>query len=76
MERKPRMGCSKGNPPYDVISEKEQNREVEAEKRYYGIDPIYLAAVGSKLNYYRLFIAKAISLLQKTECMDSLSHWR
>jgi Alw26I/Eco31I/Esp3I family type II restriction m6 adenine DNA methyltransferase len=55
-----------GNPPYDVISEKEQNRAVEFDKKYYLNHPVYSAAVGNKLNLYRLFISLSISLLRKT----------
>jgi len=54
-----------GNPPYDVISEKEQNREVESEKQYYQKNSIYSDSVGNKLNYYRLFISLSIQLLRK-----------
>jgi Alw26I/Eco31I/Esp3I family type II restriction m6 adenine DNA methyltransferase len=52
-----------GNPPYDVISEKEQEREVEAEKEFFTRNPLYYAAIGSKLNFYRLFTALSLGLL-------------
>ena len=52
-----------GNPPYDVISEREQEREVEAEKGFFTTNPLYHPATGSKLNFYRLFTAKFLSLL-------------
>ncbi len=54
-----------GNPPYDVISEKEQEREVEMEKTYFALSEAFAAAVGSKLNFYRLFVAAAVSVLRK-----------
>lgn len=54
-----------GNPPYDVISEKEQNRAVEFDKKYFLNYSIYSAAVGNKLNLYRLFISLSISLLRR-----------
>ena len=54
-----------GNPPYDVISEKEQEREVEAEKEFYTRNPLYYPAIGSKLNFYRLFTALSLGLLCK-----------
>ena len=53
-----------GNPPYDVISEKEQEREVELEKTYFTLSEVFGAAVGSKLNFYRLFVAAAVSALR------------
>ncbi len=54
-----------GNPPYDVISEKEQEREVAMEKTYFSLSEPFSAAVGSKLNLYRLFVAAAVSVLRK-----------
>jgi len=56
-----------GNPPYDVISAKEQNRleaEVEREKAYFAMHNHYLAASGGKMNYYRLFLVKTVDLLR------------
>ncbi len=53
-----------GNPPYDVVSEKEQQREVEADKSYFASSQVFVMAVGSKLNFYRLFIAIAVHLLR------------
>src|SRR5207245_3639095 len=52
-----------GNPPYDVISEKEQKREVQPEKTYFTATDVFESAVGNKLNFYRLFIAVAVNLL-------------
>jgi len=54
-----------GNPPYDVISEKEQKREVQLEKTYFTAADVFESAVGNKLNFYRLFIAVAINLLRQ-----------
>lgn len=56
-----------GNPPYDVISSKEQDRpedEVETEKAYYSAQPNLVAATSGKMNYYRLFLLKSINLLR------------
>jgi len=52
-----------GNPPYDVISEKEQEREVEAEKEFFTTNPLHSPAIGSKLNFYRLFTTLSLGLL-------------
>jgi len=54
-----------GNPPYDVISEKEQCRSVAAEKAFYESQPCLECAVGGKLNLYRLFGATAVRLLAR-----------
>jgi hypothetical protein len=52
-----------GNPPYDVISEREQAKEVEKEKSFYKSQGHLHPALGGKLNLYRLFMAQAMSLL-------------
>jgi Alw26I/Eco31I/Esp3I family type II restriction m6 adenine DNA methyltransferase len=54
-----------GNPPYDVISEKEQEREVEIEKEFLTTNSTYYPAIGSKLNFYRLFTALSLNLLRE-----------
>jgi Alw26I/Eco31I/Esp3I family type II restriction m6 adenine DNA methyltransferase len=51
-----------GNPPYDVIAEKEQGFEVEPEKYFYSNCAYLHPALGGKLNYYRLFGALSIWL--------------
>jgi hypothetical protein len=56
-----------GNPPYDVLSAREQNRdeeEVAREKGYYSQVPDLQVALGDKLNYYRLFVARAVALVR------------
>lgn len=58
-----------GNPPYDVIAEKEQGVEVEAEKKLYSDRGHLKPALGNKLNFYRLFGALALHL-----CRDGGSH--
>lgn len=54
-----------GNPPYDVISEKEQQRKVKEEKLFFNSSQVFEIAIGNKLNLYRLFIALAIHLLRR-----------
>lgn len=65
-QRLPNAGFSAvvGNPPYDVIAEKEQGAEVEPDKNFYGDCTHLVPALGKKLNYYRLFSALSISLNQ------------
>ncbi len=53
-----------GNPPYDVVSEKEQLRDVDFEKSYVTASSTFSAAIGNKLNLYRLFVALAVNLLR------------
>jgi Alw26I/Eco31I/Esp3I family type II restriction m6 adenine DNA methyltransferase len=54
-----------GNPPYDIISEKEQGKPVKQEKNYFKTNTVYTPAVYGKLNLYRLFILLSIKLLRK-----------
>jgi Alw26I/Eco31I/Esp3I family type II restriction m6 adenine DNA methyltransferase len=55
-----------GNPPYDVIAEKEQGRDVEPEKGFYNDYRHLKPALGQKLNYYRLFSALSIWLTRES----------
>jgi hypothetical protein len=52
-----------GNPPYDVISAAETDRDVGPLKRFIGIDPSLEPTTGSKNNLYKLFIARSVELL-------------
>jgi Alw26I/Eco31I/Esp3I family type II restriction m6 adenine DNA methyltransferase len=54
-----------GNPPYDVISEKEQEREVEEDRNFYLSRKVYGPSIGSKLNFYRLFICCSLEVLRQ-----------
>ncbi len=56
--------CVIGNPPYDVISEIEQEKDVQHEKEYFSQQPMYAPAIGSKLNLYRLFSVISLDLLK------------
>jgi len=51
-----------GNPPYDVLAEKEQGIDSEPDKQFFGGCPHLQSALGGKLNYYRLFSALSIWL--------------
>jgi Alw26I/Eco31I/Esp3I family type II restriction m6 adenine DNA methyltransferase len=54
-----------GNPPYDVLSELEQKRDIEPEKEFFSNNIICRPAMGSKLNFYRLFSALSLNLLKQ-----------
>jgi len=67
VERKDNAGfdCVIGNPPYDVLSEREQERDIKLEKGFFLSHSIrYRPAVGSKLNFYRLFSVLSLHLLK------------
>jgi len=58
-----------GNPPYDVLAEKEQGIDVEPDKNFYSHCDYLQPALGGKLNLYRLFSALSIWL-----CLPSGYH--
>ncbi|MFH1932295.1 MAG: N-6 DNA methylase [Pseudomonadota bacterium] len=62
-KEKPGFDAVVGNPPYDVISEKEQEREVEGEKRFIALMKKYHPAVSGKLNFYKLFVCCSLDIL-------------
>ncbi len=51
-----------GNPPYDVIAEKEQGINLDNEKSFFRDQENFIPALGGKLNFYKLFSALSISL--------------
>ncbi len=52
-----------GNPPYDVLATRELGYDVSAFVEYTKSMPVYQPAIRGKVNLYRLFICRAISLL-------------
>ena len=64
-----------GNPPYDVLAEKELGYPVDAEKRFFESDPIYAPAIGRKMNLYRPFVCTGIDKLKQGDTFPTLSRW-
>jgi Alw26I/Eco31I/Esp3I family type II restriction m6 adenine DNA methyltransferase len=60
----PGFDCVIGNPPYDVISEIEQKKDVQHEKEYFSQQLKYIPAIGNKLNLYRLFSVTSLDSLK------------
>jgi type I restriction-modification system DNA methylase subunit len=54
--------CVIGNPPYDVLSEKETGRAVDHEIAFFKRHPVLRNAVKGKNNLYKLFICRSLSL--------------
>jgi hypothetical protein len=56
-----------GNPPYDVLSEKEQNRDLTEFKDYIAKNPVYEPSrrKGSKNNLYKLFLCRMLDLAKE-----------
>lgn len=52
-----------GNPPYDVLSEKETGHDLSALKRFLKAQPIYSPSFRGKNNLYKLFVCRAAGLL-------------
>ncbi len=57
--------CVVGNPPYDVLAEKELGYSVEQEKLFFKSKVEFYPAKDKKLNLYRLFIAKGLALTKE-----------
>ena len=51
-----------GNPPYDVLAEKEAGSHVQYLKAFIGHDPSLAPSVVGKNNLYKLFICRAVEL--------------
>ena len=52
-----------GNPPYDVLSEKETGQNIDHIKRFIKFDPHLTPARVGKNNLYKLFVARSANLL-------------
>jgi type I restriction-modification system DNA methylase subunit len=52
-----------GNPPYDVLSEKETGKDLSGLKQFLEFSPIYKPSFVGKNNLYKLFICRSLSLL-------------
>lgn len=51
--------CMVGNPPYDVLAEKERQEDLNLTIAYIARNPIFRPALGGKLDLYRLFVPAA-----------------
>lgn len=54
-----------GNPPYDVLAEKELETDLEEILGYFGDEPIYEPACKGKQNLYKLFICRGVHVLRR-----------
>jgi hypothetical protein len=54
-----------GNPPYDVLAEKEIGVDLEELLGYFRAEPLYAHGLGGKLNLYKLFICRNVPLARK-----------
>ncbi|MBV8235166.1 MAG: N-6 DNA methylase, partial [Acidimicrobiia bacterium] len=54
-----------GNPPYDVLAEKELEIDLEEILGYVGGEPIYEPARKGKQNLYKLFICRGVRILRR-----------
>lgn len=52
-----------GNPPYDVLSEKESHRDLTALRSFIETDDVYTPSRRGKNNLYKLFVCRALDVL-------------
>jgi hypothetical protein len=52
-----------GNPPYDVLSERESGRNLAVLRAFIDHEPVYRPTKRGKNNLYKLFICRALDLL-------------
>ncbi|MBX7134419.1 MAG: Eco57I restriction-modification methylase domain-containing protein [Fimbriimonadaceae bacterium] len=52
-----------GNPPYDVLAEREIGRNLRNFQSFIAASSVYLASQGGKNNLYKLFVCRALDLL-------------
>lgn len=54
-----------GNPPYDVLAEKELETDLAQVLAYYEANPIYAPAIKGKHNLYKLFVCRNTALVRR-----------
>ncbi len=52
-----------GNPPYDVLSEKEIGHNIDHFKRFIDLDPMLQSSKVGKNNLYKIFVLRSLELL-------------
>ncbi len=57
--------CVVGNPPYDVLAEKELETDLKEILGYFEEEDVFQAAGGGKQNLYKLFICRGIHVLRQ-----------
>jgi len=65
VKENPGWDCVIGNPPYDVLAEKELGYSVDQEKLFFKSKVELYPAIGNKLNLYRLFTVKGLALTKE-----------
>jgi hypothetical protein len=58
----PGFGAVVGNPPYDVLAQKEVGVDTDIEVLYYRSEKRFESSLGGKLNYYKLFTVASTHL--------------
>jgi hypothetical protein len=57
--------CVVGNPPYDVLAEKELEIDLDEILGYFNEQPVFQPARGGKQNLYKLFICRGLHILRQ-----------
>ncbi len=61
-----------GNPPYDVLAERERARPLADVLRYIMDDPVLAHSAPGKHNLYKLFLCRGLSLLRPGGCLSMI----
>jgi type I restriction-modification system DNA methylase subunit len=61
--KRPGFDAIIGNPPYEVLSEKESGQDLKALRAFIDAEPTYKPAQMGKQNLYKLFICRCLDLL-------------
>jgi Eco57I restriction-modification methylase len=59
-----------GNPPYDVLSEREIGQNIDHLRRFIEFDPTLHASRVGKNNLYKIFVARSAELLADGGCLS------
>jgi len=62
-----------GNPPYDVLSEKETGKDLARLRAFLESQPAYGPSFRGKNNLYKLFICRALDLLAEGGCLGFIT---
>lgn len=54
-----------GNPPYDVLAERERQENLSKTIDYFGNTPFYAPALGRKVDIYRLFMCLGVTIAKQ-----------
>lgn len=74
-QRHPEAGFNAvvGNPPYDVLSEKETGKDLAQLRAFLESQAVYKPSIRGKNNLYKLFVCRALDLLAEGGCLGFIT---